>query len=88
LSLAQITPSQLMGKATSFYFLIANLLGLPIGPTVVALVSASLFTDPLAIIHSMMLCYPLLTFCNVLFLGIFAVQLRRSQRSSSATAPT
>jgi MFS family permease len=82
LSLAQITPSQLMGKATSFYFLIANLLGLAIGPTVVALVSAWLFTGPLAIIHSMMLCYPLLTACNVLFLGIFAVQLRRSQRAS------
>jgi MFS family permease len=88
LSLAQITPSQLMGKATSFYFLVANLLGLAIGPTVVALISAWLFTGRLAIIHSMMLCYPLLTFCNVLFLGIFAVQLRRSQRRSSGIIRT
>jgi len=47
----------------------------------VALVSASFFTGPLAIIDAMSLCFPLLTIGNVLCLGIFAMQLRRFQRS-------
>jgi len=80
MALAQITPSRLMGKVTSFYFLVANLVGLATGPTVVALVAAWLFSGPLAISHAMMLCYPLLTMGNLLFLGILALQMRRWQR--------
>jgi MFS family permease len=77
LSLAQITPGRLMGKVTSFYFLIANLLGLAVGPTVTALVAAWFFTGKLAIVGAMTVCYPLLIGINLLFLAIFALRLRR-----------
>lgn len=79
LSLAQVTPGRLMGKVTSFYFLIANLLGLALGPTVTALVSAWFFTGKLAIVGAMTWCYPLLTALNLLCLAIFALRLRRWQ---------
>lgn len=77
MSLAQVTPGKLMGKVTSFYFLIANLLGLAMGPTVTALVAEWFFTGKLAIVGAMTLCYPLLTGLNLLCLGIFAMRLRR-----------
>jgi MFS family permease len=83
LSLAQVTPGPLMGKLTSFYFLVANLLGLAIGPTVTALV-AELFSGKLAIVDAMTLCYPLLSGLNILFLGIFAVRLKAWQRVAEA----
>ena len=80
MSLAQVTPGRLMGKVTSFYFLVANLLGLAMGPTVTALVADWFFTGKLAIVDAMTVCYtPLLTVLNVLCLGIFATRLRRWQ---------
>ena len=82
LSLAQVTPGRLMGKITSFYFLIANLLGLAMGPTVTALV-AEWFSGKLAIVDAMMLCYPLLSGLNILFLALFAVRLREWQLQTS-----
>ena len=82
MSLAQVTPGHLMGKATSFYFLIANLVGLASGPTVVALVAGAFFTGPLAIVDAMTLCFPLLTIGNVVCLGLFARQLRRFQHGA------
>jgi len=84
LSLAQITPGRLMGKLTSFYFLIANLLGLAMGPTVTALV-AQWFSGKLAIANAMMLCYPALSSLNILFLGIFATRLKTWQRNTEMT---
>jgi MFS family permease len=84
LSLAQITPGRLMGKLTSFYFLVANLLGLAMGPTVTALV-AQWFSGKLAIANAMMLCYPALSGLNILFLGIFATRLKTWQRNAEMT---
>jgi len=83
MALAQVTPSHLMGKVTSFYFLIANLLGLASGPTVVALVASAFFSGRLAIVDAMMLCFPLLTLGNVVCLGLFARQLRRSRQGGA-----
>lgn len=79
MSLAQVTPGRLMGKVTAFYFLIANLLGLAVGPTVTALVADWFFAGKLAIVGAMTVCYPLLTGLNLLFLAIFALRLRRWQ---------
>jgi MFS family permease len=84
LSLAQITPGRLMGKVTSFYFLIANLLGLAIGPTVTALVASWFFAGKLAIVGAMTVCYPLLTGLNLLCLAIFALRLRRWQPAQAS----
>ncbi|HEY3919867.1 MAG TPA: MFS transporter [Stellaceae bacterium] len=84
LSLAQVTPGRLMGKVTAFYFLVANLLGLALGPTVTALVAAWLFSGKLAIVGAMTLCYPLLTGLNLLFLAMFAFRLRRSLLSGAS----
>ncbi len=77
MSLAQVTPGRLMGKITSFYFLIANLLGLAVGPTVTALVAEWFFTGKLAIVGAMTVCYPLLIGLNLICLGVFAFRLRR-----------
>ncbi|HEX3974180.1 MAG TPA: MFS transporter [Stellaceae bacterium] len=76
LSLAQVTPGRFMGKVTSFYFLIANLLGLALGPTVTALVAEWFFTGKLAIVGAMSWCYPVLTALNLLCLAVFALRLR------------
>ena len=61
------------------YFLIANLLGLAVGPTVTALVASWFFTGKLAIVDAMTVCYPLLTGLNLLFLAVFALRLKRWQ---------
>jgi MFS family permease len=84
LSLAQVTPGRLMGKVTSFYFLIANLFGLALGPTVTALVASWFFTGKLAIVSAMSWCYPLLTALNLLCLAIFALRLKRWQAPRSS----
>lgn len=85
MSLAQVTPSRLMGKVTSFYFLIANLLGLALGPTVTALVAEWFFAGKLAIVGAMTVCYPLLTGLNLLFLAIFALRLRHWQQENTTS---
>ncbi|HXQ50582.1 MAG TPA: MFS transporter [Stellaceae bacterium] len=47
--LAQITPQRLMGKVTAIYLLVFTLLGLGMGPTLVAAISDNFFTGPQAI---------------------------------------
>jgi MFS family permease len=74
--LADVTPGRMMGKVTSLQFLVGNILGLAMGPTLFALV-AKLFTGPRAIAYSMLVCYPAIVAVTVLFMVITARELRR-----------
>jgi MFS family permease len=47
--LAQITPRRLMGKITAIYLLVFTLLGLGVGPTLVAVISDRFYSGPHAI---------------------------------------
>jgi MFS family permease len=47
--LAQITPQRLMGKITAIYLLVFTLLGLGIGPTLVAVISDGFYSGPHAL---------------------------------------
>lgn len=58
-TLAQITPGRLMGKLTALFFLVHNLLGLALGPVVVALLARTLFEGPGAIGYAMVLNFAL-----------------------------
>ncbi len=53
---ANFTPGNMMGKITAIYYLITNLVGLALGPTVVALV-AKFFDGPNALGASFVICY-------------------------------
>ena len=79
-TLADITPSRLMGKVTAFYFMLSNLLGLAIGPTFYALVAQWFFSGPLAIVHAMIVCYPVLMLITigVLLLAVREMKVRRA----------
>jgi MFS family permease len=48
-ALQLITPNELRGQMTAVYFFIANLIGLGLGPTVVALLTDYLYRDPQAL---------------------------------------
>lgn len=74
--LAEVLPGRLMGKATSLQFLVGNILGLAMGPTLFALV-AKLFSGPRAIADSMLLCYPTIVAVTVGFMILAARELRR-----------
>lgn len=76
LIIAQVTPGRLMGKVISMQFLVGNLLGLALGPTLFALV-AQLFSGKRAIADSMLVCYPTIAVVTVLFMAITARELRR-----------
>jgi MFS family permease len=48
-ALQLITPNELRGQMTAVYFFIANLIGLGLGPTAVALITDYVIGDPLAL---------------------------------------
>ncbi len=75
--MAEVTPGRLMGKATSLQFLVGNILGLAMGPTLFAAVAERFFTGPRAIADSMMVCYPAIVAVVVVFMAITARELRR-----------
>ena len=50
-----MTPNQMRGQAVALYFLFANLLGLGLGPTIVAMVTDYVFQDDAAIGRSLAL---------------------------------
>ncbi|MDT4870032.1 hypothetical protein FQZ97_1050910 [compost metagenome] len=55
--MANFTPGNMMGKLTALYYLITNLLGLALGPTVCALVARLFFDGPNALGHAFVACY-------------------------------
>jgi MFS family permease len=70
-----ITPSRLMGKVTSLYFLIANLLGFSLGPTVFATV-ALMFEGKNAMASALALGFPLLMAVKLGLMLVAARQVR------------
>lgn len=74
--LVEVTPGRLIGKVTSMQFLVGNILGLAMGPTLFALV-AKLFSGKRAIAESMLVCYPSIVIVTVVFMAITARELRR-----------
>jgi len=54
-ALNQITPNQMRGQAIALYIFTLNLIGLGLGPTVVAVITDYVFRDPLALRYSLAL---------------------------------
>ncbi len=73
--MAAVTPSRLMGKVTALYFMIANLLGYALGPTIFALVAKWFFAG--SMIKAMQISFPIAISICVLFLSYAARQLYR-----------
>jgi MFS family permease len=84
--LAAITPGRLMGKKTALYFLIANLLGFAVGPSLYALVAEHFFSGPLAIVSAIQICFPIGTLIAVAFLAYGARQLRQWRPAGPVTS--
>ncbi|MGF6695737.1 MFS family permease [Paraburkholderia sp. MM5496-R1] len=73
---AEFTPGNMMGKITALYYLITNLVGLALGPTVVALV-AKFFDGPNALGASFVICYVVSVALAVILLIRVSGALRR-----------
>ncbi|WP_167362684.1 MFS transporter [Pandoraea faecigallinarum] len=76
-TMAQITPGRMMGKLSSLFFLVQNLLGLALGPTVAATISHLFFSGPLAMGYAI-----ITTFCGCtaiagVMYALVAAQVRR-----------
>ena len=77
--LAQIAPSQLMGKLAALFFLVRNLLGLAMGPFVVALLARTFFEGPLAIGRAMVLNFAVCAFAGAALFALLARRLRQGE---------
>ncbi|MBN8885712.1 MAG: MFS transporter [Rudaea sp.] len=73
-TMAQITPSRLMGRLTSVFFLVQNLLGLAIGPTMATLLAHLYGDDPHALRYGIVTLYCL---CTGLAAVLYAFVARR-----------
>lgn len=82
--LAEVTPGRLMGKMTSFYYMVINLLAAGSGPTIMAMVSQYGFHGPRAISHAMTLCYAVFILATVLLLMFGSRQFRRWRGTAAA----
>jgi hypothetical protein len=78
--LASVTPQRLMGKVTAIYLLIFTLLGLGVGPTVVAMISDSFFSGPQAIGYALGTASGVL----IVFALLMALVLLRNTRRTGA----
>lgn len=78
-TMANLTPGNMMGKLTAIYYLVTNLLGLALGPTVIALVAKLFFDGPKAIGLAYVTCY-------VLAVALAGLMLTRVCRAIRATA--
>ncbi|MEJ0084979.1 MAG: MFS transporter [Pseudomonadota bacterium] len=75
--LATVTPGRLMGKVTSFYYLINNMLGGVFGPMIVALIAQYGFTGSRGLASAMTISYSLFVSCAVVVLLIGVRQIHR-----------
>lgn len=75
-TMAQITPSRLMGRLTSVFFLVQNLLGLALGPTVATLLAHLYGDDPNALRYGIVTLYCLCTGMAALMYAIAAPRVR------------
>ena len=81
-TLVQITPGRLIGKLTALFFLVHNLLGLALGPVVVALLARTFFDGPGAIGHAMVLNFALSVSGGVALFILLSSGLRAPRRNS------
>ncbi len=77
--MAQITPGHLMGKLTSAFFLVQNLLGVSLGPIVVAAIAAAWFKGPKAIGYAMVVNFTVAASLGIILYAILARELRRGE---------
>ena len=84
--LTEITPSHLTGKAVALMGMVQNFLGLAIGPTIFALVSAGLFGGESGLVRAMILCYAVVM---SLVIGVVVLLLgeRRQYRRDTLPLP-
>jgi MFS family permease len=80
--LAAVTPQRLMGKVTAIYLLVFTLLGLGVGPTVVAIISDSFFSGDQAIGYALGTASGVL----IIFATVMAWVLMRILRRTAVTA--
>jgi MFS family permease len=80
--LAQLTPQRLMGKVTAIYLLVFTLLGLGLGPTLVAAISDHFFTGPQAIGYAL----GSASGCLIVTALVMALLLLRSSRRGGLAA--
>ena len=78
-TMAQITPGRLMGRLTSVFFLVQNLLGLAIGPTMATLLAHLYGNDPHALRYGIVTLYCL---CTGLAAVMYAIAARRVRNRS------
>ena len=83
-ALALITPAHLRGQVTAIYLLIANLVGLSLGPLLVALCTDHLFRDDTAVTYSLAL-LPCVT-VPIAFAALHAARVPYAQAWREATA--
>jgi MFS family permease len=76
-TMAQITPGRMMGKLSSLFFLVQNLLGLALGPTVAATISHLFFSGPMAMGYAIITTFCGCTAIAAVMYGLVAVQVRR-----------
>jgi len=76
-TMAQITPGRMMGKLSSLFFLVQNLLGLALGPTIAVLVSQTFFSGPQAMGYAIISTFCVCTALAVLLYVWGAKQVRR-----------
>ncbi|PMS27504.1 MFS transporter [Paraburkholderia rhynchosiae] len=81
-TMANFTPGNMMGKLTAIYYLITNLVGFALGPTVVALVARLFFSGPNALGASFVVCYVISVALAVILLIRVCGALRRAAGNS------
>lgn len=79
-TMANLTPGNMMGKLTALYYLVTNVLGLALGPTVIALVARLFFDGPRAIGLAYVCCYVV----AVALAGLMLSRVCRSLRAAAA----
>lgn len=76
-----VTPNELRGQITAVYMFAVNLIGLGLGPTIVALVTDSFFRDPAAVGRSLglVICFSLIIGLIILLSGRNAYRKRQEE---------
>ncbi|BET13811.1 MFS transporter [Pandoraea sputorum] len=76
-TMAQITPGRMMGKLSSLFFLVQNLLGLALGPTVAATIAHVFYSGPMAMGYAIVTTFCVCTAMAAVMYGLVAAQVRR-----------
>ncbi|MFV0276947.1 MAG: spinster family MFS transporter [Parahaliea sp.] len=77
----EVTPNRLRAQAAAFYLFTINILGLGLGPTLVALLTDYVFADPAALRYSLAIIGPVSS-CLGLVLSVYAMRQFRKLRLS------